>query len=99
MITISHRYNTRSANKEPYIRRTNTTYGKFDIKYSAAKVWNDIPLGTRNSSSLAIFKKQFKNTSYHRNCYYIRNVYSDILYWIKLIIMYTYSFLFSLHLS
>ena len=57
---ISHRYNTRSANKEPYIRRTNTTYGKFDIKYSAAKVWNDIPLGIRNSSSLAIFKKQFK---------------------------------------
>lgn len=58
---ISHRYNTRSkANKELYIRRTNTNYGKFDIKYSAAKLWNDIPLGIRNSSSLAIFKKQFK---------------------------------------
>ena len=38
-------------------RRTNTKYGKFYIKYSAAKVWNDIPLGIRSSSSLAVFKK------------------------------------------
>ena len=59
---VSHSYNTRlKANKELYTGRTNTNYGKFDIKYSAAKVWNDIPLGIRNSSSLAIFKKQFKN--------------------------------------
>ena len=58
---IGHRYNTRSkANKKLYIRRTNTNYGKFDIKHSATKVWNDIPLDIRTSSSLAIFKKCFK---------------------------------------
>ena len=58
---ISHCYNTRfKANKKLYIHKINTNYGKFDIKYSAAKVWNDIPLVIRNSSSLSIFKKEFK---------------------------------------
>ena len=67
---INHRYNTRSkATERLYIRRTNTNYGKFDI-YSAAKVRNDVLLGIRNSSSLAIFK----NIAYHCNCYCIRNV-------------------------
>ena len=59
---ISHSYNTRSkAKKNLYIRKTKTNYGKFDIRYSAPKIWNDIPLAIRNSSSLAIFKKEFKD--------------------------------------
>lgn len=46
---MSHCYNTCStkANKKLYICKINTDYGKFDIKYSAAKVWNDIPLVIR----------------------------------------------------
>ena len=56
---IGHRYSTYSkVNKKLYLRKTNTNYGKFDIKH--AKVWNDIPLGIRTSSSLANFKKYFK---------------------------------------
>ena len=81
---VSHSYNTRSkANKELYTGRTNTNYGKFDIKYSAAKVWNDIPLGIRNSSSLAIFKKQFKNYILSQFLLQYHSVYVDTLHEIK----------------
>ena len=35
---MEHKYNTRSkAYEKLNIRRTNTNYGKFDIKYSAAR--------------------------------------------------------------
>ena len=91
---ISHCYNTRSkANKKLYIRKINTNYGKFYIKYSVAKVWNDIPLVIRNSSSLSIFKIEFKKYIISsENCLHIKFMFIYIIKCIYVCEYYSFPF-------
>ena len=43
MISEKHSYNTRLASKSSYsLPKARTNYGKFNIKYSGAKIWNTI---------------------------------------------------------
>ena len=53
--------------KKLNIRRTNTNYGNFDIRYSAAKAWNDIPLGKETVRHSQFFKNSPKITFYHHS--------------------------------
>ena len=42
------------------IPRLNTERAKFGFKYSALKLWNDMPVDMRESSTLKCFKKKLK---------------------------------------
>lgn len=58
---INHKYDTRSKTKGNLsLPKPKLNYGKFNVKYASAKVWNDLPLEIRNSVSLASFKRKYK---------------------------------------
>ena len=55
-----HNYNTRLASRSSYsLPRIRTNYGKFNIRYSGTKVWNDIDDETKKLKP-SHFKKKFK---------------------------------------
>ena len=55
-----HRYNTRLASKDTYYTfKIRTNYGKFNIRFSGAKVWNSIQENLK-SEKRNQFKKIFK---------------------------------------
>ena len=43
-----------------FIERTNLTAGQKSISVSSSKLWNEIPFDIRNSQSLNVFKKKYK---------------------------------------
>ena len=56
-----HNHNTRSRSAGNfYLSKQRLNYGKFGLKYAAAKVWNSIPAEIRKSSSNKIFKYLYK---------------------------------------
>ena len=59
-VNHTHNYNTRLASRSSYsLSRIRTNYGKFNIRYSGAKLWNDIDDETKKLK-LSHFKKKFK---------------------------------------
>ena len=61
-VTAIHTYNTRNAaNLNFYRPKIRTNFGKFTFKYSATKLWEDIPLHLKQIASANIFDKSFKN--------------------------------------
>ena len=69
-VSSVHNYNTRLASKDSYyISKVRTNYGKFNIRYVAAKVWNSID-ETFKSKRRSQFKKLITNN--------ILNTYVDI---------------------
>ena len=57
-----HSYNTRLASKSSLsLPRVRTNYGKFNIRFSGAKVWNSIDEQIKKLSK-ARFKKELKNS-------------------------------------
>ena len=60
-VTQKHNYNTRHASRSSYsLPRIRTNYGKFNIRFSGAKVWNDIDDEIKKLK-LSKFKKRMKN--------------------------------------
>ena len=56
-----HNYNTRSkSNKNLYLPKIKLNYGKFGVKYAAAKIWNEIPLRIKQHQSLKNFRDAYK---------------------------------------
>ena len=54
----THQHNTRHAAKNSYyLPKIRTNYGKFNIRFTGPKVWNEIP---NNIKSQSTFKSQFK---------------------------------------
>ena len=61
-INSIHNYETRSkTHKNYFLPRENLNYGQFGAKYAAVKVWNETPPEIKNSSSIKVFKKKFKD--------------------------------------
>ena len=59
-VNHTHNYNTRLASRSSYsLPRIRTKYGKFNIRYSGAKLWNDIDDETKKLKP-SHFKKKFK---------------------------------------
>ena len=58
-----HNIGTRqSKNGDLFALRCNTTqYGLRSIHYLGVRIWNSLPVGIRESSSLSIFKKKLKD--------------------------------------
>jgi hypothetical protein len=70
-VNHTHNYNTRLASRSSYsLPRIRTNYGKFNIRYSGAKLWNDIDDETKKLKP-SQFKKKFKKN-------YYRNIMSEI---------------------
>ena len=64
-----HQYNTRLASKDSYyISKVRTNYGKFNIRFVGAKVWNSIQEDFKSKS-----RKQFKKLLTNHIC----NTYKD----------------------
>ena len=58
-----HDYRTRSAtNKDLLLPRAKTSLFQHSFAYYGAKIWNQLPLNIRNSSSICTFKSNFKQT-------------------------------------
>ena len=56
-----HKYNTRLASRSSYcLPRARTNYGKFNIRFIGAKVWNQIDEKMKNESK-SKFKKVLKS--------------------------------------
>ena len=56
-----HSHGTRAATTDClFIERTNLTAGQKSISVSGSKLLNEIPLDIRNSQSLNVFKKKYK---------------------------------------
>ena len=59
-VASKHHYNTRlSARSSYFIPYVRTNYGKFNIRYRGAKIWNSIDEQTK-SLSIASFSKKIK---------------------------------------
>ena len=43
-----------------FIERTNLTAEQKPISVSGSKLWNEVPFDVRNSQSLNVFKKKYK---------------------------------------
>ena len=60
-VNPKHNYNTRLASKSSFsLPKIRTNYGKFNIKFTGAKVWNSIGKETKKLSKF-MFKKKLKN--------------------------------------
>ena len=60
-VNQKHNYNTRLASKSSfYLPKIRTNYGKFNIRFTGAKVWNSIGKETKKLSK-SMFKKKLKN--------------------------------------
>ena len=58
-----HKYRTRSATKNNFhIPKANTNYGKFNIRFQGAKIWNAIDENIRKTETLKKFKHNLKVT-------------------------------------
>ena len=56
-----HSHGTRAATTDClFIERINLTAGQKSISVSVSKLWNEIPFDIRNSQSLNVFKKKYK---------------------------------------
>ena len=61
LVNQRHNYNTRHASRSSYLLpKIRTNYGKFNIRFVGAKVWNLIDEDIKNFS-LSKFKDHFKN--------------------------------------
>ena len=61
-----HNHNTRFASRSTYsIPKVRTNYGKFNIRFSGAKVWNEIDDETKNLKPLK-FKSVVKKYLLHK---------------------------------
>ena len=61
LVDQRHNYNTRHASRSSYLLpKIRTNYGKFNIRFVGAKVWNLIDEDIKNFS-LSKFKDHFKN--------------------------------------
>ncbi len=57
----NHSYNTRFASNLNFSRPTvRTNYGIHTFKYTASKLWEQIPLNIKKLESIHQFKKQYK---------------------------------------
>ena len=57
-----HQYETRLASKKSYyLPKAKTNYGKFNIRFSGAKLWNSVPDDLK-SESRSCFKKLLKES-------------------------------------
>ena len=57
-----HLYETRLASKKSYyLPKARTNYGKFNIRFSGAKLWNSVPDDLK-SESRSCFKKFLKES-------------------------------------
>lgn len=54
-----HEYNTRT-NRNLHIFRPLTTHGQRNIKFKAAKLWNELPISLQDLTSICSFKKTLK---------------------------------------
>ncbi len=58
-----HAYNTRIASKQNFSRpNARTNYGKFTFKFVSSKTWESIDYSIKQSITLNIFKKRYKNS-------------------------------------
>ena len=61
-VNQKHNYNTRLASKSSYsIPKIRTNFGKFNIRYSGAKCWNNINESIKNLKSKAKFKEKLSD--------------------------------------
>jgi hypothetical protein len=62
LASICHVYNMRFASKQNFSRpHARTNYGKFTFKFVSSKIWESIDYSIKQSITLNIFKKRFKN--------------------------------------
>jgi len=54
-----HQYNVRTK-KDLYINICSTTFGKRDLRFRAASLWNNLSLSLRNASSVRLFNNKLK---------------------------------------
>ena len=60
-LTSLYPYETRSkSSKNFHLPRPNLNHGKFGLKYASAKVWNSVPTGLKDCTSLKLFKRLYK---------------------------------------
>ena len=61
-VSSRHKYETRAASKNSYcIPSIKTNYGKFNIRYRGASLWNDLDNSLKQTTSLHKFKSTIKN--------------------------------------
>ena len=66
-ISSRHRYNTRLASRSSYyIPSVRTNYGKFNIRYQGASIWNNIEESTKKKLNFHRFKKAIKTKSINK---------------------------------
>ena len=57
----THSHGTRAAATDClFIERSNLTAGQRSVSVSGSKLWNEIPFDIRNSQSLNVFRKKYK---------------------------------------
>ena len=67
-VSESHQYNTRLASKSSVmLPKARTNYGKFNIRYKGAEVWNSIK-DEFKALSKRLFKNRMKNSLLHNYC-------------------------------
>ena len=65
-LTSLYPYETRSkSSKNFHLPRPNLNHGKFGLKYASAKVWNSVPTGLKDCTSLKLFKRLYKKHIFH----------------------------------
>ena len=61
-VSSRHKYETRAASKNSYyIPSIKTNYGKFNMRYKGATLWNDMDNSLKQTTSLHKFKSTIKN--------------------------------------
>ena len=82
-----HQYNTRLASKDSYyISKVMTNYGKFNIRFVGAKVWNSIQEDFKSKS-----RKQFKKLLTNHICNTYKDTWCTLLFQCPLLSICTYS--------
>ena len=56
---VIHHYNTRNATSI-FITQCRTNYRKLSLKYTGAKLWNNLPVSLKSSKCIDSFKNKFK---------------------------------------
>ena len=90
-----HSYNTRLASKSTYyINTIKTNYGKFNIRFAAAKVWNNLDENIKHLP-LKTFKNKVKSNILQSYCSWVFKLVFVYLFIYSFIYSFIYLFIYS----